>query len=305
MKISLDALQLIDAIDLKGSFAAAAASVHRVPSAVTHAVRKLEEDLGLELFQREGRRAVLTPAGRILLEEGRHLLRAASMLENRVQRVSHGWETELRIAVDAVVDIADLMPLIAEFDRQESGTRLRFSHEVLGGGWDALITGRADLAVGVKDDPPPGSGLVVQPWGETEFVLAVAPHHPLATVPDPLSPEVLARHRVVAIADTSLELAARDVGLPTSQSTLTFPTMAAKAAAQIAGLGIGHLPRVLAEKEVAAGRLVIKREEGPMPTSPVRLAWRSGPSGKALDWFRKKLNEAEWKARLLPGAGKD
>jgi len=303
MKISLDALELMDAIDLKGSFAAAAASLHRVPSAVTHAVRKLEVDLGLELFQREGRRAVLTPAGRILLEEGRHLLRAASMLENRVQRVSHGWETELRIAVDAVVDIAHLMPLIAEFDREESGTRLRFSHEVLAGGWDALITGRADLAIGVKDNPAPGSGLVAQPWGEAAFVLAVAPHHPLATVPDPLSPEILARHRVVAIADTSLELAARDVGLPTGQSTLTFPTLAAKAAAQIAGLGIGHLPRALAEKEVAAGRLVIKQEESPMPVSAVCLAWRSGPSGKALDWFRKKLNEAEWKARLLPGRG--
>lgn len=304
MKISLDALELMDAIDLKGSFAAAAASLHRVPSAVTHAVRKLEVDLGLELFQRQGRRAVLTPAGRILLEEGRHLLRAASMLENRVQRVSHGWETELRIAVDAVVDIAQLMPLIAEFDREESGTRLRFSHEVLGGGWDALITGRADLAVGIKDDPPPGSGLIAQPWGEVEFLLAVAPHHPLAAAAEPLSPEVLARHRVVAIADTSQELAARDVGLRTGQSTLTFPTLAAKAAAQIAGLGIGHLPRTLVEKEVAAGRLVIKQEEGAMPISLVHLAWRSGPCGKALDWFRKKLNEAEWKARLLPGMGK-
>lgn len=300
MKITLEALQLIDTIDLKGSFAAAAESLHRVPSAIAHAVNRLEDGLGVELFTRERGRSVLTPAGRILLEEGRHLLRAAGVLENRVQRISHGWESELRIAVDAVVDLTALMSLIAEFDQQESGTRLRFSQEVLGGGWDALVTGRADLAVGVKDEAPPGSSLTVQPWTQVEFVLAVAPHHPLAEAAEPIPTEILNQHRVIAIADTSRELAARDVGLQTGQSTLTFPTLAAKAAAQIAGLGIGHLPRLLAEAEVAAGRLVIKQEAEAMSISQISLAWRHGSSGKALEWFRKKLMTKEWKQKLVP-----
>jgi len=300
MKITLEALQLIDTIDLKGSFSAAAESLHRVPSAIAHAVNRLEDGLGVELFTRERGRSVLTPAGRILLEDGRHLLRAAGVLENRVQRISHGWESELRIAVDAVVDLTALMPLIAEFDQQESGTRLRFSQEVLGGGWDALVTGRADLAVGVKDEAPPGSSLTVQPWTQVEFVLAVAPHHPLAEAAEPIPTEILNQHRVIAIADTSRELAARNVGLQTGQSTLTFPTLAAKAAAQIAGLGIGHLPRLLAEAEVAAGRLVIKQEAEAMPISQISLAWRHGSSGKALEWFRKKLMTKEWKQKLVP-----
>ena len=59
---------MLDAIDRKGSFAAAAAALYRVPSAVTYTVQKLEDDLGLPVFRREGRRSVLTPAGRVLLD---------------------------------------------------------------------------------------------------------------------------------------------------------------------------------------------------------------------------------------------
>ena len=59
MRITLEALQILDAIDTRGSFAAAAESLHRVPSALTHAIRKLEDDLAVTLYVREGRRAVL------------------------------------------------------------------------------------------------------------------------------------------------------------------------------------------------------------------------------------------------------
>jgi DNA-binding transcriptional LysR family regulator len=99
MKISLDALQVLDAIERHGSFTAAAAALHRVPSALSHAVAKFESDLGLALFIREGRRATLTPAGRTLLEDGRDLLRAADELERRVQRITTGWEAELCIVI--------------------------------------------------------------------------------------------------------------------------------------------------------------------------------------------------------------
>ena len=100
LKLSLEALQVIDAIDRRGSYAAAAQELHRVPSALSYAVQKLEQDLDLLVFDRRGHRVRLTEAGRELLDEGRHLLRAAGELECRVRRVATGWETELRIAVD-------------------------------------------------------------------------------------------------------------------------------------------------------------------------------------------------------------
>ncbi|UGA36527.1 LysR family transcriptional regulator [Chromobacterium haemolyticum] len=84
MKLSLDALLVLDAIDNHGSFAAAADALFRVPSAVTYTVQKLEQSLGVQIYDRSGHRARLTPAGERLLKDGRHLLDAARQLELRV-----------------------------------------------------------------------------------------------------------------------------------------------------------------------------------------------------------------------------
>ncbi len=299
MKLTLEALQLLDAIDVRGSFAAAAEELHRVPSAVTHAVRRLEQDLGVALFAREGRRALPTAAGRALLEEGRHLLRAAGELECRVRRVATGWESELAIAVDASVDATRLFPLIAEFDRANGGTRLRLTCEVLGGGWDALATRRADLAIGASGEPPPGGGWSLRPFGALEFVFAVAPGHALAAAAEPLAPQAVARHRVIVLADTSRQLLARTAGLGSGADTLTVATADDKLAAIRAGLGVGHVPRAQAEALAAAGELVVKRLAQPMPPVARHLAWRSEHEGKALAWFVARLDTPQWRRRLL------
>jgi DNA-binding transcriptional LysR family regulator len=109
IKLSLEALEVIDAIDRKGSFAAAAESLYRVPSALTYTIRRLEEDLGLELFDRSGHRATLTEAGAELLKEGRYLLDAAHTLEKRVKRIATGVETDIAIAVS---DLFDFQPVL-------------------------------------------------------------------------------------------------------------------------------------------------------------------------------------------------
>src|SRR3977135_1980257 len=96
MKLSLEALQVLDAIDRKGSFAAAAEDLHRVPSAITYSIRQLEDSLGVTLFDRAGHRAVLTDAGRELLTEGRRLLRAGADLEGRVPPGADGGEVGRR-----------------------------------------------------------------------------------------------------------------------------------------------------------------------------------------------------------------
>ena len=100
--LSLEALEVLDAIDRKGSFAAAAAALYRVPSAITYSVGKLEEDLGVTLFRREGRRSVLTPAGQVLLEQGRELLEAAERLVETTRQVERGWESTLAITLDSI-----------------------------------------------------------------------------------------------------------------------------------------------------------------------------------------------------------
>src|SRR5258707_12798147 len=130
MRLTFDALQVLDAVDRKGSFAAAAVELHRVPSAITYSVQQLESGLGLEVFDRRGHRAVLTAAGRELLNEGRVLLRAARDLECRVQQVARGWGGERCTAGATGVGIGKLYGIVGELSGQHAGTRLRISHEI-------------------------------------------------------------------------------------------------------------------------------------------------------------------------------
>jgi DNA-binding transcriptional LysR family regulator len=106
LKLSLDAIEIIDAIDRGGSFAAAAEALHKVPSTISYTVSKLEEQLGFDLFARRGPRVSLTPAGRELLTEGRWLLRSAADLESRLRRIATGYESELRLVHDSLLPAA-------------------------------------------------------------------------------------------------------------------------------------------------------------------------------------------------------
>lgn len=299
MRLTLDALQVLDAIDRRGSFAAAADELHRVPSAITYSVKQLEEALGLVLFDRAKHRAVLTPAGRALLGEGRRLLRAAADAECRVQQVAKGWESELRIAVDTVIGAEKLFRLVDDFYREDTGTRVRISEEVLGGTWDALASGRADLAVGASGDPPAGRNYVSRPLGRVQMVFAAAPFHPICREAMPLSDDAIQGHRAVSAADSSRLLPPRTVGLVSGQDVLSVPSMAAKVAAQVAGLGVGSVPSWLAEREAHAGRLVILQTAAPRRAVEALLAWHPEAAGKGLEWFVQHLSDPLVAAELL------
>lgn len=299
MRLSLDALLVIDAIDRKGSFAAAAQELHRVPSAVTYTVQKLEQDLDVLLFDRRGHRAKLTPAGHELLNEGRHLLHAAVDLEARVKRVATGWEAELRIACDGILPAAAMLVLARAFYLQNADTRLRFTTEVLGGCWDALASGRADLAIGASGEGPAGGGYQTRALGEIDWVFALAPTHPLAQAPEPLLRTDILRHRAVAVADSSRNLPPRTTGLLSGQDTLTIADATAKLQAQVMGLGVGYLPQCLAAAAVARGELVIRKTEEPKVSQTLYLAWRTAHRGKALKWFVNQVSAAGWLERTL------
>jgi DNA-binding transcriptional LysR family regulator len=302
--LSLEALQLIDAIARHGSFGRAARALGRVPSAVTYSVRKLEDDLDVLLFDRRGHRAELTPAGIELLREGRQLLAAADDLVRRVQRVARGWEQELRIALDGVIAFERLLPYLGRFC-ELAPTQVRITHEVLGGTWEALRDGRADIGIGATQSAPPASRLGVPcrtvELGTMAFVFAVAPNHPLAQLPEPLPIAELRRHRQIVVADTSQQVP-QAAGLLGATDLLTVPTMQAKLAAQAAGLGVGYLPEPIARATLARGELVAKetehtRDGGAVAT--LHVAWRTDARGKALAWWQEQFRTRSQRAALL------
>lgn len=305
MSLTLEAIAVLDAIARRGSFAAAAAELGKVPSALSYTVRRLEDDLDVLLFDRRGNRARLTPAGRELLDQGRVLLRAADDLACRVREVASGWEVELRIALDALVCFDRVRPLLDDFYRSGSPTRLRFSHEVLDGGWDALLADRADLVIGVSHEAPAElletGQYTTRAMGEVAMVWCVAPHHPLADAAEPIPTDELVRHRAVAVSSTSRHLAPRSTGLLSGQDLLTVASFEQKLAVQLAGLGCGYLPEPFARPYLASGRLVARRTAQPQPPAAPRYSWRSSARGKALAWWLARLDVPRVRERLLAG----
>ena len=124
LRLSLEALQIVDAIDRRGSFSAAGKELHRVPSTISYTVGKLEDDLGVQVFERNGPRVELTRAGRELLKEGRYLLKAALDLEHRVRRVASGWETELALGIDSMFSAVAFDQDVRAFYEVAQQTRL-------------------------------------------------------------------------------------------------------------------------------------------------------------------------------------
>ncbi|HYR25865.1 MAG TPA: LysR family transcriptional regulator [Aquabacterium sp.] len=301
LALSPDALQMMDTIARTGSFAAAARELGKVPSALTYSVRQLEDSLDVLLFDRRSRQARLTAAGEELLREGRLLLQQMDAVANRVKRVASGWEAELTIAIDKVVGQQAIFDLIEAFYALRPPTRLRVLSEVMNGTWEALTSGAADLAVGIPGEHIASAGVRLEVIGDLPFVLAVAPCHPLADAPEPIDAVTLAKHRIVAVADTARRIEPMTIGILPGQDVLTLPSMSTKIEALVRGLGCGFLPEPMIRQHLDDGRLHRKTVVGPLRVTRLHYAWRQGdaPPGLALSWWLHQLGQPATRTALL------
>lgn len=291
--ITLDALQTLDAIERRQSFAAAAEELHRVPSAVSYTINKLEEDLGVELFDRSRRKAELTVIGRLVLEQGRHILKASEELCALTRQVADGWEVALRICIESVLSGDVIYALIEEFQRIHPKTEIFLSEEVLSGSWDALIDDRCDLVIGAEGAAPK-SGFVLHPLGQVVFDFAVAAGHPLTQLPTPIATRSILSYPTVVVADSSQHLPKRSSGLLDGRSRIYVPSIEHKIAAQCQGLGVGYLPRHRITQQVAEGQLVVLPLDAARAPVKISVAWQRSNTGKGLKWFVERLKQMQF-----------
>ena len=296
-----DALAMLQAIAAAGSFAGAARDLGVVPSALSYRVRQIEDALDVLLYDRGSRQARLTEAGAELLREGARLLEEIDAVANRVRRVATGWEPQLTVVMDSIISRATMMELCESFFALQPPTRIKLREETLSGTLEALTSGQADLALGVVDTSN-ATGIHGKPLGDVRFVYAVAPHHPLASAPEPLKDEVIRQHRAVAVADSVTRGGGLTVGLLGGQDVFTVANMPAKLDAQLRGLGCGFVPECMARAYIETGRLVVKKMERPQRIVRLNYAWRGGARsehGRALKWWLAQLESPATRAALL------
>lgn len=249
-RVTLDQWRTLQAVVDHGSFAQAAEALHRSQSSVSYTVARMQEQLGVPLLRIDGRKAVLTEAGEVLLRRSRQLVRQASQLEELAGQLEQGWEAEVRLVVDAAYPTLAVARALEAFMPLSRGCRVRLREEVLSGVEDVLFEGSADLAITSLSFP----GYLGEPLCDVEFVAVSHPDHPLQHLQRTLNGQDLEAHMQVVVRDSG-RLQPRDSGWLGAEQRWTVGSLATSATFIANGLGFAWLPRHLIARDLAEGRL--------------------------------------------------
>ena len=291
--ITVEALLVLDAIEHRGSYAAAAEQLNKVPSALSYIVQKLEEQLNVTLFQRQGRRAVLTPAGKHLLTEGRKVLSAINSLEEQTKTIANGWEPKIRIACDSIIDIKSVFKGLKHFLDEHQNIEIDVQEEVMNGTWEALIDDRVDLVIGAPSPVPNQKGIRATKIGQLDSVLVVNKAHELCCSKQAIQPEHLTKYRSVIVHDSARHEIPWSVNLIEGSQHFFVSSIAQKIEAIISGIGIGYLPKKLIEPHLKTGKLVIIELVEKLPQQDLFIAWKITNKGKGLNKLSRILSAKE------------
>ncbi|MGW2161805.1 LysR family transcriptional regulator [Nonomuraea sp. NPDC001699] len=262
------------AVTTHGSFTAAARAELIVQSALSTSVRKLERELGADLFERTGRRPVLTPAGHAFLPAARALLADAAAASDAVSAVSGLTTGRVAIGTIQTLTSVDLPAELAAFHRLWPGIQISVRDAPVAGLLDALLARELDLAYLALDGADLPAGLAVFSSWEEELVLMTSPGHRLAGAERALLSELTEEPFVDFKAGTGLETAVRRLAAGCGlhrQITCEVTQIRMLVDLVRAGIGVAIVPRRVAEGE----GLPTVRIRQPDPARTVVLAGRA------------------------------
>lgn len=280
--ITLEALFVLDAIDNRGSFAAAAEQLNKVPSALSYIVQKLEDQLSVTLFVRQGRRSVLTPAGRHLLDEGRKLIGAVSKITEQTQTISHGWEPRIRIAFDSIIDVQTLYAPLKQFLYEHPNIEIDLQEQVMNGTWEALHEDRVDLLIGAPASVKNQPGLRLKPFSVLNHVFVVPTDHELVALKRDVTTLDIQAFRAVVVHDSAKNDIPWSSNIIQQSRRFYVTSVEHKIKAIMAGIGVGFLPKHRIQNYLKSGELVALSLADPTPDVELLMVWRTVNKGKGL-----------------------
>src|SRR3990167_6987652 len=249
-RVTLDQWRTLQAVVDQGGFAQAAEVLHRSQSSISYTVARMQEQLGVPLLRIDGRKAVLTDAGDVLLRRSRQLVLQASQLEDLAYNLDQGWEAEVRLVVDAAYPTARLVHALSAFMPLSRGCRVRLREEVLSGVEEVLLEGATDLAITSLTI----AGYLGTELCSVEFIAVSHPQHPLQQLQRELTASDLENHMQVVIRDSGRSQP-RDVGWLGAEQRWTVGSPPTPATLVSSGFGLSPLPRHLIERELSTGLL--------------------------------------------------
>ncbi len=300
--VSFDQLRtFITAVD-EGSFSAASRKLYRAQSVISQTISNLEEQIGVELFDRSGRYPKLTPAGVVLLADARNIVTNVDLLKARAKGIATGLEPELAVVVDVMYPIAAVTQVAKEFRQQYPGVALRVYVEALGGALQPVLDERCSVGI-VGSLPHIPSEMAYEHLAGVTFLMVCASDHPLASYRGKIPKDVLARHTQIVLTDRSQLSTGREFGVM-SPLTWRLADLFAKHHFLLNGLGWGGMPLHIVRDDIENGRLSVLRIEDVPPEGLVlqmSAIWKtSSPPGPAGRWFIERLKQIPSPASTIP-----
>jgi DNA-binding transcriptional LysR family regulator len=290
-RISLDQWAALVSVVESGGYAKAGEALHKSQSTLTYSIQKIEELLGVKVFEIRGRKAVLTPVGEVLYRRGKTLIDEAARLEHAAGQLAKGWEPEIRLAVEIVFPTWLLVQCLGAFSAERPDTRIELYETVLGGTDEALAARSVDFAI-ASSVPPGFMGDVLM---QVRTICVAAPSHPLHQLGRLATLEDLRRHRHLVIRDSGVHRT-RSAGFLNEQRW-TVSHKATSLHALILGYGYAWFPEEAIRGELERGALVpVPLREGAERQGPLYLVFAdrdaAGPGTLRLaELVRTKVKE--------------
>jgi len=298
MQFDLSGLEAFIAVVDCGGVGRAAQQLHKAQSAVSHQVRKLEEQLGIALFNRDGYRVQLTPAGEAVLAEGRRVLSQAEHVGSVAQQFTQGWEPRLLVIIDGILPLDPILDGLKTLAAEDVPTRIQVKVEFLSGVASRFEREQGDLMLLVDSDTRALHEEEALP--EMDCVLCVAASHPLARKrPVPLAE--LQQHIELSVQNSNEEQRS-DRHFFGCERGFYLSSFQAKKQALLMGVGFGWMPLYLVRDEIKAGQLrEVKYTGGSRFRFTPRLVRRSDRTlGRTGQRLVELLRAARW-PYAIPG----
>jgi len=279
---TLEQLRSFVAVAEEEHVSRAAAALFLTQAAVTQQVRHFENAVGLQLFERDGRRVRLTDAGRALAETCRGALRAVEVVDDSALAIKELRAGSLHLGASPTCATYYVPPHLAEFSRRNPGIKLTVTVEPSADLNRSVLAGGLDCAV-IEGEPAPE--LVAFELAREKLVVVARRDHPLSQL-ERVSASDLVRHRYLGrgpewAAESTVRRMLGEAYDSGDVLNLGHPEYVRAAA--IAGLGVAALPQPAVARELASG--VLKQ----LPVQPVlrsitavRRRGRGGPAQEAF-----------------------
>jgi DNA-binding transcriptional LysR family regulator len=300
-RITLEQWQALVAVVDAGGYAQAAERLHKSQSSVTYLVQKLESLLDVKVFEIKGRKAALTPAGELLYRRARVLLDEAAGIEKAAKSASAGWEAEIRIAAEIVFPAWLLLKCFDRLNAESPHTRIEYIESVLAGTNEALLEGRADLAI-TAQIPQGFAGAALMPL---RMILVAHPEHPLHKLGRALTMRDLRAHRQLVVRESDARRATKTSVDTAQRWTVSHMSTAIFAASM--GFGFGWYPEERIRGELKAGTLKpLRLREGAERVGQLYLVYadreNAGPGTLRLAEIIHEMVKTECKRAELSAA---